>query len=846
MKIALLIIFLTISMLASQNLEKVKLQLQWKHQFEFAGFYAAKEKNFYKDVGLDVEFIEVKEKTDITNEVLSGNTQYGLTYASIIAEYLNGRPVVLIANFFKQSPLVLVTQEHIKSLLDLKGKRVMGLSDSIHNITLLNMLSIFNLTQEDIIDIPTSFNVDDFVNKKIDAMTVFTTNELYYLSQAGVKYNIFDPTVYGSKYYDVNLFTTKNELLNNPNRVKNMKEASVKGWEYALSHQDEIIELILKKYNTQNKSREALYFEAKQIELIMMAKLYKIGSIDINRIKTIADNFEQAGFIKKYNHEKLEQFIYDYQSGEKDELVNLTSMEKKYLKQKKSITMCINPDWMPFEKLQNGKYIGIAADYMKIIGKKINTPINIIQTATWSESLQKAKQRECDILSMAAQTNDRKEYMDFTSVYLETSTVIATKHNEIFIDNLENFTDKTWGVVKDYALSTSLKEKFPNINIVEFESIKDALKKVEKNELYGFLGSSIAVNQEIQSSFAGTVWITGRLDDKNKFSIATRNDEKILQNIFNKALDSIEQNTKNEILNKWVLRENANDIDYELWTKVLGLVVILVLFFAYRQHILKKYNTTLKTRIEEVTLEIQEKNHHLLQQSKMASMGEMIENIAHQWRQPLSQVNSSVLMIDGILYKEEFKNELVEKKLLEIESLTQYMSDTIDDFQNFLNPNKQKEYFSLQEVITNSLSILKASFESQNIQLQTNINKSPQYYGYPNELQQVIVVILNNAKDAFIGKQITNAQIMIEIKEFSQYYKISICDNAGGVDKEMLDKIFEPYFTTKHKSQGRGLGLYISKMIIEDAMMGMLSVENKNNGACFHVSLLKSVDNARF
>ena len=118
---------------------KPKLQLQWKHQFEFAGFYAAKEKGFYRDVGLDVELIEYDKTKDITDEVLKGRTQYGLSYSSIIAEYTEGKPLVLVANFFKQSPLVLIAQEDIKTPTSLKGKKVMGVSNSIDNITLLLM-----------------------------------------------------------------------------------------------------------------------------------------------------------------------------------------------------------------------------------------------------------------------------------------------------------------------------------------------------------------------------------------------------------------------------------------------------------------------------------------------------------------------------------------------------------------------------------------------------------------------------------------------------------------------------------------------------------------------------------
>jgi len=219
------------------KLDKVKLQLQWKHQCEFAGFYAAKEKGFYKDVGLDVEFLEYDNKQTITDKVLNGGALYGVTYASIISEYLNAKPVILIANFFKQSPLVLITQADIQTPANLKDKRVMGVSNTIDNITLTAMLNKFGISTKDIKNMPTTFNIQDFIDKKVDAMSVFTTNELYELNKKAIKYNIFDPTAYGTKYYDVNLFTTKKEVDNNPLRVQNFKEASIKGWKYALNHQ---------------------------------------------------------------------------------------------------------------------------------------------------------------------------------------------------------------------------------------------------------------------------------------------------------------------------------------------------------------------------------------------------------------------------------------------------------------------------------------------------------------------------------------------------------------------------------------------------------------------------------
>ncbi len=245
------------------DLEKITLQLQWKHQFEFAGFYAAKEKGFYKEKGFDVEFKEYETNINIIDDVLNAKAQYGVTYSSLIVEYLKGKPIVLMANFFKHSPLAIVAQPNIKSPKDLVGKKVMGVEKSLDKATILMMLKKFGIDMKDFHSIDPTFNIQNFIDKKVDAMTVFTTNETFFLDSKNIKYNLLNPVNYGSEFYDVNLFTSQNQLDNNPQKVKDFKEASIKGWEYALEHQDEIIDLILKKYNTQNKSRESLKYDSK-------------------------------------------------------------------------------------------------------------------------------------------------------------------------------------------------------------------------------------------------------------------------------------------------------------------------------------------------------------------------------------------------------------------------------------------------------------------------------------------------------------------------------------------------------------------------------------------------------
>lgn len=271
---------------------------------------------------------------------------------------------------------------------------------------------------------------------------------------------------------------------------------------------------------------------------------------------------------------------------------------------------------------------------------------------------------------------------------------------------------------------------------------------------------------------------------------------------------------------------------------VIIFLFTLLLITLYRNRVINKEMIERKAELE---AKAKKSQHQLaiMQENRVTQMGEMIENIAHQWRQPLAHINSSILIIDTILAQNNFKNETIEDKLLEIESLTNYMSDTINDFKNFFNSDKGREEFKLQQIVDNSLSILRGVLSTHYIEVEMKIDERVLFYGYPSEIQQVIVVILNNAKDILLSRDIKNPKIMIYLDESDEYYNIVICDNAGGVEEENLEKVFEPYFTTKHKSQGTGISLYISKMIIEDGLQGKLSVQNKNGGAYFKISLPK-------
>ncbi len=238
--------------------------------------------------------------------------------------------------------------------------------------------------------------------------------------------------------------------------------------------------------------------------------------------------------------------------------------------------------------------------------------------------------------------------------------------------------------------------------------------------------------------------------------------------------------------------------------------------------------------------ELKEKEDLLFQKAKMADMGEMIGNIAHQWRQPLA-VNNTIISI----LKEKNEREILEpdelsKKLREMENSIQYMSRTIDDFMQFYRPNKEKITFCISKVIEHALEITRPMLNKANIEIRFKSNNGFYVNGYMNEYMQVLISILTNAKDTLFYREVKDAYIQIDLYEKDNNIVLKISDNAGGIDEKYIPRIFDPYFTTKHKSMGTGLGLYISKMIIEKNMNGILSVENNQEGATFSITMEKA------
>ncbi len=1194
LKIIITLFLVLNTLLSAKELDKVSLQLLWLDQFQFAGYYIAKEKGFYKDVGLDVELKKFTSKINVVEEVTSKKATYGISRSDILIKKSNGANIKLLSAIFQSSPFVILSTKdsNINTLSDFNDKKIMTTGDNLMDISLQSMLYKSNIDPNNLIQQKHSFDIEDLITKKTDLMASYISNEPFILKKKNIEYNIFDPKDYGFDFYSDLLFTSDNEASNNKQRTIDFKNASIKGWEYAFNNIDETVNLILKKYNIQKKSKEALIFEANELKKLAYYKLeksHKIGYINQYKLQRIYDIYNLMGLTKKkiyvkdfiFSHNKstlnltkeekkyLKQnpvikahnethwapfnfnkdgiaqgFSIDYmkllatkidtkvefisgyswseyikmlQTSKLDIMINIahtkqraqdisftqpyykvqniiyvnknnsnfnslddlegttiasvedffipqellkdrpnikqilvknqletfkllalgkvdaviaekaiadyfiqnngitsivstsfinkkkyianlrigtskdntilrdildkaqqtvtieeinklkkkwfgiektdnsfTEIEKLYLKNNKLLKVCTNPNWIPIEFNENDIPNGISIDTLNIIKKNLNIDIEYIKTKSWSQSQEFLKNKKCDILPSAIKTKKRELYANFTNPYLHYDLAIITKNDKSVVPNIESIIDKTMSRKKGSGLITKLKAKYPKIDILETKGYEDAFKKVANGEVY-FTIATLPVLAYYKNKFSlNNLQIAGYTKMKYKLSIAVRKDDRVLLDILNKSLTSIDASTYNIIFEKWTKKQVEFKTDYKIiwYISVVFIVIIsIIIFFLVRQRKLTNtvayLNTNLEDKIEEATKELQEKNEYmlsllgstmeaivifdenyniiqcnqaaldifqfenmeelngysvfyfipedekekvieklslssvlsyeiniyrkdksifpalikgsntviknkkhrittimdltdikkkdqqLLQQSRLAQMGEMISMIAHQWRQPLAAISATSTSMNIKAKLSKIDNETIIELTDNISEYTQHLSDTIDDFRNFFKMNKKKEETTCNKLIKDTLSIIEVAMKSKKIKLIVNPKGNTPIKTFDNEVKQVILNLVKNAEDILIEKDIVDPTIIVTALDNCIY----ISDNGGGVPDKIIDKIFDPYFSTKLKKDGTGLGLYMSKMIIEDHCSGELSVTNDDNGAIFKIIL---------
>jgi len=373
----------------------------------------------------------------------------------------------------------------------------------------------------------------------------------------------------------------------------------------------------------------------------------------------------------------------------------------------------------------------------------------------------------------------------------------------------------------------------------------------------------ILVHNDVYTNIPNTNIVGGDCTDASQQALL--NGEKVLEYLNGKPINKIGFEFKNanriylNVKNLTKLGIDAYNLDipnaifinkptslYELykvqiWSVIIFIVLIILflIILAKKNRDLHQYskeikilNSSLEEKIRKAIEENRKKDQIMFQQSKLASMGEMMGAIAHQWRQPLNVLAINIQMLEDMEENGEINTNFIENFVEKNMETIQFMSQTIDDFKDFFEPTKQKEIFKLEDSITEVLKLIEKQLQNYNISINISSDNS-EIESYKSEFKQVILNLLNNSKEAFIENNIQNPQIDIEIKE----RVITFSDNAGGIPKEIQNRVFEPYFTTK--DNGTGIGLYMSKIIIEEHLNGKISFIVEDNHTIFKISFKK-------
>ncbi len=534
--------------------------------------------------------------------------------------------------------------------------------------------------------------------------------------------------------------------------------------------------------------------------------------------------------------------------------IELTHVEQEYLSNN-SITYAGDPNWLPFEAFdKNGNYAGIIAEHIEILERKLNKKFDKIITKNWLDTLELSKSRGVDIISGDAADVILSKNYKAIDTYIKNPLVIVTRKEYPYIDDLNNIKDKKIAFGAGGGYSADILKKYPDIKFIECDTPQTGLLGVKTGKYDAFIGTLAMSDYTIVQMGIEDIKIAGQTGIIMNLTLFVNKKKPILYSIINKSIKTISKAKQHEIISKWRNSTVQNVIDYTLvWqiSIVFLIVTTISLFFIFllkqsnkklkqsqkeNMHLnseLNQLNKTLELRVKEQVEELDRRHKFMAQQSRLASMGEMLSSIAHQWRQPLNRINSNVSVLKSAVRRDIIEPEILTEQTEQIEQNTKYMSDTIEDFANFFHPDKIETKFSLQTAIEKALELINQ--RTKNVKIKITSAKEIELFSFEKEYIQTVLIILNNAIDNFKLKDIKEPKIDIIIKEQDNMVTLYINDNGGGIDERVIDRIFDPYYTTKFAKEGTGLGLYMAKMMIENSMHGELLVSNQNAGACFEI-----------
>lgn len=797
-----LIISITILLIGSigKSKKKIKLQLRWNHQYQFAGYYMAKWNGYYEKEGFDVEILPGKSQlgsTEIaTEEVYKGKADYGIGSTDIILQNDKikdeNKKLVLVASVFQKSPIryYMYSDENYTNLADLSKLNIGMREKDLLAIELQTMLKAEGISLE---KIPLknkeySFNLEDLSEKKYDIIPGYSGGIIdYYSNKNNIDLKEIKGLDYGIDFYGDSLFTTQENINNNPREVEKFRKASMEGWKYALEHPDETIgkivnELDNKELKTKSELKKYNDYQYLKVKDLTLYPIVELGNINPYRWDKMSESLNNIGIIS--NSENMEKYIFNYKEIKNKERTNDL---------RNIITVML---------LMFGT--SLIVFFIKLNSKK--------------NKLEKEMEERKKTLELLKKQKENYEILFNSSII---GIVLVDKNGKITQYN------------KKWENMVSAKKDLMDRSIYEFIA-NDENKKPKKladmlinNEIEEYEVEQKYIRDD-KSVFWGNLFIVEMKDTTSEGLYLNMVADITSKKLFEKSLKMTETRFRR------IINEVATEIDIDIISED-GFEDRNKTLFK-----LEKINVELERMFKNEIEENKRKEALIIHQAKLVATGEMIGNIAHQWRQPL---NSLSLILSNI--EDEYRDNTLDgnsfnESMKKSKKLINQMSNTIDDFRYFFNPIISEEYFKPYEVIKSVLFMLSEKIKLGSIEIKIlGNNKNIEVYGFKSQYSQVLFNIINNSLDALEEQSIENKKVNISLNKYDSKIICIIEDNAGGICSEKLNEIFDKYYTTKAEKKGTGLGLYISKTIVEKRLKGSIECYNGKEGLRTIITILE-------
>jgi diguanylate cyclase (GGDEF)-like protein/PAS domain S-box-containing protein len=559
----------------SAPLEKVTLQLKWLHQFQFAGYYAAKEQGYYAAEGLDVTIFERSPHKDVVEQVVSGERDFAVGDSGIVSYYARGEPIVALAAIFQHNPLVFISKQSsgIISPYEMKGKRIMFDTVGAGDSPLRAVLADARLTEKDYTAVKHSFRNADLIKDKVDVMSAYLSDEIFYFQQKNIKINIINPQNYSIDFYGDMLFTSQNELTQHQGRAEKFRRATLKGWQYALDHPEELIQLIHKKYHSK-LSIANLRFEAEVTRKLILPDVIPLGQIDTGRLRKVAEVYAHLNISKSLSELKLGQFIS--QSNRSDDKPLIIGSEQ---------------DFPPFALGKTDATAdGFTVELWRAVAEEAHLK-STIRVLPWNQILDEFKAEKIDVLINFAPSDERRQFADFTVPHVIVNEAIFVRddeksiHLETDLNNKRRFIVVKGDFAQEYLQAKGLEKQTLSVDTVEA-----GLRLLADGHYDAMLASNIVGKQTLRKlniSNVKTLPIDLNLSLKLSFAVH-KGDAELLAKI-NEALAITKANgTYDKLYEKWFGVYDEKQllplvIKYLAPIIIVFLLLLLVIF--YRHHL---------------------------------------------------------------------------------------------------------------------------------------------------------------------------------------------------------------------------------------------------------------------